>query len=252
MKFRIKRQTFSTRIQAFLCASRYFFFIIGILALSYCSYVLLDAKLYQAYQARRFQHELKDSHASNGNREPVRTSPLPPLEGAKPAKAESLGPTDRGRSPLGRIEISTIGLSAMILEGIDERTLRRAVGHIPGTPLPGQPGNVALAGHRDTFFRALRYIREGDEITLETLGGLYRYRVVSTKVVDPGETRVLDNSDDAILTLVTCYPFSFVGSSPKRFVVRAHKLATTAAGSTSAEGMAPGVRGATTVPQKIR
>ncbi|MGD0791897.1 MAG: class D sortase [Terriglobales bacterium] len=99
---------------------------------------------------------------------------------------------------------------------------------MPGTPLPGQPGNVALAGHRDTFFRALRNIGKGDEITLETLSGLYRYRVDSTKVVDPGETRVLDNSNDAILTLVTCYPFSFVGPAPKRFVVRAHKLAKAA------------------------
>lgn len=249
MKFRIKRKMFPTRIQAFLRGSRYLFFIIGILALSYCGYVLLDAKLYQAYQARRFQQELKASR-STVNSEPVHTL-LPPLEEAKPAKAESLGLTDSGRSPLGRIEISKIGLSAMILEGIDERTLRRAVGHIPGTPLPGQPGNVALAGHRDTFFRALRNIREGDEITLETLSGLYRYRVDSTKVVDPGEMRVLDNSDDAILTLVTCYPFLFVGPAPKRFVVHAH-LATTAVGPTSAEVMVPGVRNATIVPQGIR
>ena len=221
----------------------------GILALSYCSYVLLNAKLYQTYQTLRFQQKLKDSQASNGNREAV--SPIPPQE-AKPARAESLG-TDRTRSPLGRIEINTIGLSAMILEGVDERTLRQAVGHIPGTPLPGQPGNVALAGHRDTFFRALRNIREDDEITLETLSGLYRYRVDSTKVVDPEETRVLENSDDAILTLVTCYPFAFVGSAPKRFVVRAHRLATTAAGPTSTEVMARGVgRARTIVPRRMR
>jgi sortase A len=242
MKYRIERKTFSTRIQAFLRGSRYLFFIIGILALSYCSYVLLDARLYQAYQARRFQQELKDSHASNGNSEPVRTSPLPPLEEAKPARAVSLGLPDRRRSPVGRIEISTISLSAMILEGIDERTLRLAVGHIPGTPLPGQPGNVALAGHRDTFFRALRNIREDDEITLETLSGLYRYRVDSAMVVDPGDTRVLDKSDDAILTLVTCYPFSFVGPAPKRFVVHAHRLSATVTGATSADVIARGVR----------
>jgi len=221
MKFRTKRKMFPTRTQSFRRGIRSLFFIIGILALSYCSWVLLDEKLYQAHQTRRFRQELKDSQASNGNSEPLHTSPLPPLEKAKPARAESLGITDRRRSPLGRIEISTLGLSAMILEGIDERTLRRAVGHIPGTSLPGQPGNVALAGHRDTFFRALRNIHEDDEITLETLSGLYRYRVDSTKVVDPGETRVLDNSDDAFLTLVTCYPFHAVGPAPDRFVVRA-------------------------------
>jgi len=221
MKFRIERKKFSTRIQAFFRGSRYLFFVIGILALSYCGYVLLDARLYQAYQTRRFEQELKDSR-SNVNSEPVHTQ-LPPLEEAKPTRTESVGLSDSRRSPLGRIEISTIGLSAMILEGIDERTLRRAVGHIPGTPLPGQPGNVALAGHRDTFFRALRKIHEDDEITLETLTGLYRYRVDSAMVVDPGDTRVLGKSDDAILTLVTCYPFSFVGPAPKRFVVRAHR-----------------------------
>ncbi len=237
MKFRTKRVTLPTRTQSFLHGSRHFFFIIGILALAYCGYVLLDAKLYQAYQTRQFQQELRDS-PSNANSKPVHDLSLPPLEEAKPARVESLGLTDSGHSPLGRIQISAVGLSAMILEGIDERTLRRAVGHIPGTPLPGQPGNVALAGHRDTFFRALRNIREGDEVTMETLSGLYRYRVDSTKVVDPGETQVLNNSDDAILTLVTCYPFSFVGPAPKRFIVRAHKLATTATGPSSAEVMA--------------
>jgi sortase A len=237
MKFITKRKMFSRRTQSFFRGSRYLFFIIGILALAYCGYVLLDAKLYQAYQTRRFQEELRGSQ-SNAHGEPVGALSLPPLKKAEPALAENLGPTGSSRSPLGRIEIRTIGLSAMILEGSDERTLRRAVGHIPGTPLPGQPGNVALAGHRDTFFRALRNIREGDEITLQTLSGLYRYGVDSTKVVDPGETRVLDTSDDAILTLVTCYPFSYLGPAPKRFIVRAHKLAATAAGPASADVMA--------------
>ncbi len=112
----------------------------------------------------------------------------------------------------------------MILEGIDEGTLRRAVGHIPGTPLPGQRGNIAFAGHRDTFFRGLRKIRQDDEIMLTTLSGSYRYRVDSTKVVEPEETEVLDDADDDLLTLVTCYPFNFIGSAPKRFIVRAHRL----------------------------
>ncbi len=252
MKLRTKRKAFPTRAQSFLGTSRYVFFVIGVLALGYCSYVLLDAKLYQAYQTRRFQQELKNSQASNTNSKPVHASPLPPLEAAVPARTESRGITSPPRSPLGRIEISTIGLSAMILEGIDERTLRRAVGHIPGTPLPGQPGNAALAGHRDTFFRALQNIRVDDEIKLETLSGVYSYRVDSTEVVDPGETRVLDNSDDEILTLVTCYPFSFVGPAPKRFVVRAHKLTTTAAGPANAGIMAREVGRAATVPRGTR
>lgn len=112
----------------------------------------------------------------------------------------------------------------MILEGTDDRTLRRAVGHIPGTPLPGQPGNVAIAGHRDTFFRALRNVRKDDEITLMTLEGSYRYRVDSISVVGPEDTQVLDNSGSDILTLVTCYPFYFVGPAPRRFIVRAQRI----------------------------
>jgi len=124
---------------------------------------------------------------------------------------------------LGRIEIGTIGLSAMILEGTDGKTLRRAVGHIPGTALPGQQGNAAIAGHRDTFFRGLRNILKDDEITLTTSNGTHRYRVDSTQVVEPEDIWVLDHSDESILTLVTCYPFYFVGPAPQRFIVRAHR-----------------------------
>jgi sortase A len=102
--------------------------------------------------------------------------------------------------------------------------LRHAVGHIPGTPLPGQQGNVGLAGHRDTFFRGLRNIQKDDEITLTTLHGSYRYRVDSTRIVRPEDTKVLAATADDFLTLVTCYPFYFVGPAPKRFIVRAHRI----------------------------
>jgi sortase A len=110
----------------------------------------------------------------------------------------------------------------MIQEGIDAKTLRRAVGHIPGIPLPDQRGNMAITMHRDIFFRPLRNIRKGDVIRMTTLSGSYRYWVDSFKIVEPEDTKVLDNSDDAILTLVTCYPFYFVGPAPKRFIVRVH------------------------------
>ena len=138
--------------------------------------------------------------------------------------SEGLAMAGRGGSPLGRIEISTIGLAAMILEGTDARTLRRAVGHIPGTPLPGRQGNVVITGHRDTFFRPLNNIRKDDEITLTTLYGAYRYRVDLTEVVAPEDTDVLADSGDAVLTLVTCYPFYFVSPAPRRFIVRAYMI----------------------------
>jgi sortase A len=204
MKPRIRWRIFlPARINPVLRWSRNVFLIIGLLALSYVGFALLDARLYQAEQARRFERALKETNLARAE---------------SPAIAVSEG------SPLGRIEISAVGLTVMVLEGTDEGTLRRAVGHIRGTPLPGQRGNVALAGHRDTFFRGLRKIRVNDEITLTTLSGSYRYRVDSTKVVKPEETEVLEDYGDDILTLVTCYPFNFVGLAPNRFIVRAHRV----------------------------
>ena len=225
MTFKSKwRMSFPTRTNTFLRWSRQLFFIIGILALGYVGFVLVDAKLYQAYQTWRFQQALEGLKPSVVNGEYLPPPSLPPaLAEANRARAEDLGMASREGSPLGRIEISTIGLAAMILEGTDDGTLRRAVGHIPGTSLPGQEGNVAIAGHRDTFFRPLRNIRKDDEITVTTLKGFYRYRVDSTRVVEPEDIAVLDDSDDAVLTLVTCYPFYFVGSAPQRFIVRAHR-----------------------------
>jgi sortase A len=209
-----------TRTNTVLRWSRQIFFIIGILALGYVGFVLLDAKLYQAYQTWRFQQELKSLEPSIGT-----SDNLPPVPvKANRVKVEGHGVAGREGSPLGQIDISTIGLTAMILEGTDDGTLRRAVGHIPGTALPGQSGNVAIAGHRDTFFRPLRNIHKDDEITLTTLNGSYRYRVDSTKVVGPEGIGVLYDSGEAILTLVTCYPFNFVGAAPQRFIVRAHRL----------------------------
>jgi len=224
MKLRSKWQmSFPTRTNVFLRWSRRLFFLIGILALGYVGFVLVDAKLYQAYQTWRFQQDLEGlKPVSSGEYLPLPSLP-PTLAEANRANAESPRMAGREGSPLGRIEISAIGLEVMILEGIEDETLRRAVGHIPGTALPGQLGNVAIAGHRDTFFRPLRSIRQDDEITLTTLNGTYRYRVDSTRIVEPEDVGVLDDSDDAVLTLVTCYPFNFVGSAPQRFIVRAHR-----------------------------
>ena len=226
MNLKIKRQSaHPTRIALFLRWSQYFFFVVGVLALSYCATVLLDKWLFQAYQTWRFERALKDAQTSARTIQQPASSPLLPAQAeADRARAESFGIDGLAGSPLARIEISSIGLAAMIMEGVDGRTLRHALGHIPGTPLPGQQGNVAIAGHRDTFFRGLRNIRKDDEITLTTLNGTYRYRVDSTQVLAPEHTEVLDDSGEAILTLVTCYPFYFVGSAPKRFIVHAHRV----------------------------
>jgi sortase A len=125
---------------------------------------------------------------------------------------------------IGRIDIQRLGLSVIVVEGISSRVLRRAAGHISGTALPGHPGNIGISGHRDTFFRPLRNIKQNDVITLTTLLGAYRYRVVFTKVVGANDVAVLEPSGHEVLTLVTCYPFYFVGSAPDRFIMRAERI----------------------------
>jgi sortase A len=122
---------------------------------------------------------------------------------------------------IAQIEIPSLGLKAMVDEGVSTGTLRKAVGHIPGTALPGEGGNVALAGHRDTFFRKLNGLKPNDVVVLTTISGEYRYRVHSTQVVDPSDSRVLIQSGRPSLTLVTCYPFYYIGPAPKRFIVKA-------------------------------
>jgi sortase A len=137
---------------------------------------------------------------------------------AAPAAAPSTA-APVSRSLVGRIQIPRLNLSAVAREGVDVTTLRLAVGHIPGTGLPGEPGNAGFAAHRDTFFRPLRSVRKGDEVIVTTPGGVYRYAVTGTRIVQPDDMSVLNPSAGATLTLVTCYPFDFVGSAPQRFIV---------------------------------
>jgi sortase A len=125
---------------------------------------------------------------------------------------------------VGMIEIPAVGLATRVLEGSDARILRLSVGHIPGTALPGPSGNVGLAGHRDTYFRSLRRIKAGDEIRLTTVAGTFKYRVVSLRVVLPSAIEVLNDTQQPTLTLVTCYPFDFVGAAPQRLIVHAEMV----------------------------
>ena len=222
MMFKIIRPP--TRRALFLRWARFFFLAVSVLALTYCATVLLDQWLFQAYQTWRFERALKDAQTYAHTINQTASSPPSAQAEAARARAASFGIDGLAGSPLGRIEIGAIGVAAMIMEGVDGRTLRHAVGHIPGTPRPGQPGNVALAGHRDTFFRGLRNIHKDDEITLTTLHGSYRYSVDSTQVVEPEDIQVLGATADDFLTLVTCYPFYFVGPAPQRFIVRAHRI----------------------------
>lgn len=116
----------------------------------------------------------------------------------------------------GRLEIPRLNLSVMVMEGDADSILRLGAGHVPGTPM-------AIAGHRDTFFRPLKDIKLNDTIRFTTPDGSSEYRVVSTQIVGPTDTSVLDAKDDSTLTLITCYPFYYIGPAPKRFIIQAQK-----------------------------
>jgi len=136
---------------------------------------------------------------------------------------------DPAPAPLAVLRIPKIRLEVPVLSGTDERTLDRAVGHIEDTAQPGTVGNAGIAGHRDGFFRGLKDLAAGDAIELETLQGKDVYRVERIWIVDPDDVSVLDPTSAPALTLVTCYPFYFIGSAPQRFIVRAVRIRDTTA-----------------------
>jgi sortase A len=171
-------------------------FAAGLLALGYAAYVVADAKAFQAIEQQRFEHA---------------------REGAGTAPALVDG------GSIGEIQIPRLGLAAVVVQGDSAAILRRAVGHLAGTALPGESGNVVLAGHRDTFFRPLKQVHAGDAITLKTRAGDFEYLVESTAVVRPGDVRVLQPTRTRTLTLITCFPFSYLGPAPDRFIVRARQ-----------------------------
>ena len=161
-------------------------------------------------QAYHFQHEqsrVLDSGHSSGR-----------------AAAATLPDAGDPSAPIGRLDIPRLDMSAVVMSGDDDATLRNAVGHLSDTPLPWQDGNTALAGHRDTFFRPLERIHIGDDIYFTTRHGRFRYRVRRTIVVEPEDLWVLDPSAKPTLTLITCYPFRYLGSAPRRFIVQAERI----------------------------
>ena len=233
------------------------FLLIGITALGYYGYVQSDTYLFQAYQSWRLDQLQQGKPATitvylkqwvpiewiTGDSTAPNTSSAKHPSGQQDGKAsDSKAPGSNGSgndshsnsrgawkgpegSLVGRIMIPSLKLSAIILEGVQPKTLQSAVGHMPGTPLPGESGNVELAAHRDTFFRGLRNVQKGDSITLSTLSGAtYDYRVDSLVVVSPNDMDILTASAGPGLNLITCYPFNFIGAAPKRFVVHATEV----------------------------
>jgi sortase A len=174
----------------------YFFLAFGVLALGYAGFVFADSNAYQALEMKKFElsGRLSEPHIL--------------------AEGEVIG----------EIQVPRLGLSVMVVQGDSSASLRHAVGHLAKSALPGEWGNVVLAGHRDTYFRPLRDIRLGDEIRFKTLENNFEYVVESIEVVAPRDIRVLEVFTGNDLTFITCFPFYYVGPAPKRFVVRAREV----------------------------
>jgi sortase A len=129
----------------------------------------------------------------------------------------------REGAPIGLIEIPRLGLSSVVLEGDDTEALLLGVGHLSDTPLPWHGGNTVFAAHRDTFFRPLAHIRKNDVIKFSTADAEFEYVVTELKVVEPTAVEVLEPTTAATLTLITCFPFDYIGPAPQRFIVRAER-----------------------------
>jgi len=169
----------------------------GLLSLAYVALIVIDANAYQRSERRRFEQR---------------------------GPATSVAPVVVEGATIGEIQISRLGLAAIVVQGDAANILQRAVGHLAESALPGESGNVVLAGHRDTFFRPLKRIRVGDTIRLRTVKGDFEYEVESTAVVSPDAIEVLQPTGGRTLTLITCFPFGFVGPAPNRFIVRAREI----------------------------
>jgi sortase A len=175
---------------------------LGIAAVGYAGGVVAYGGISQRYASWKFDEETA-----------LAADRVPAMEGSRVDVHEG----DR----VGRLEIARLGLSVMVFQGIEESALAAGAGHVPGTPPPGGDGNVVIAAHRDTYFRKLSGILAGDRIRVITRLGTYEYVVESSETVDPEDTQVMESRDRNELTLITCYPFYFVGSAPRRFIVHA-------------------------------
>jgi sortase A len=178
-----------------------------------------------AVGARR---ELQRFAASQPAAAPAPSAPDQRLWSAARVRAWLDTQTGPSPPPLAVLRIPGIDLEVAVLEGTDDWTLNRAVGHIEGTANPGDAGNSGIAGHRDGFFRGLKDVHAGDTLELEMRDAIQRYRVERTWIVEPDDVSVLDPTAAPAITLVTCYPFYFVGSAPQRFIVRAVRIGPTA------------------------
>jgi LPXTG-site transpeptidase (sortase) family protein len=188
----------------------------GVALGAWCAAVLVEARFHNAVP-------ISNQRSAISNQLVVTQTAVPVLPGdAGDAKRNPLSaPAPAAGTLLGRLEAPSVKMSTSVLEGSDDGTLSRGAGHIEDTPFPGQAGNIGIAGHRDTVFRPLRNIKVGDPLNLTTADRTYRYRISKTLIVGPDDVYVLNPTEQPTLTLVTCFPFEFIGHAPKRYVIQA-------------------------------
>jgi sortase A len=205
------------------------FLLLGLGCLGYCGYMLSQERLNQSYDNWVFEQHIAGRQTVNVADYLREKTPLAFLvKDSEPPPAQTQPPPLARDALLGKVAIDRLSLFAMVREGVDAATLRDAVGHVPSTALPGHSGNFALAAHRDTLFRALKDIRQDDVITFQSPVQTFTYKVEDTRIVRPTDVSVLRSNGTESLTLITCYPFYYVGSAPERFIVRARLVSETA------------------------
>lgn len=192
----------------------YFFLMVGLLAFGYCDSAVARGQNVQTPDIAKFKYAA------------LRAASAPISESAV----------------IGEIIVPRLSLKVLVAEGVSDDVLKRAAGHIPETPLPGEWGNVAVAAHRNTFFRPLQRIHLGDVIALKTADASYLYQVEYTSIVEPTDVQVLQSSGAHTLTLITCFPFNYVGSAPHRFIVRAREVRASTEGISEHEIFSPELR----------
>jgi sortase A len=193
-------------------------FVVGLFLLSLWAAGSLGARVMQSLENRRLEEALRAARATDSDLDPSHQR----NEAGEPGFLATLSRERAGSGQsIGLLEIPRLGVSATIAEGTGALTLLYSIGHVEGTSFPGEPGNAALAGHRDSLFRKLKDVEPGDRIHIVTPDGAFEYRTSRTDVVERSDTEVLDPTEQATLTLVTCYPFHAIGPAPRRFIVRA-------------------------------
>lgn len=197
-------------------AARLLLFLIGIVCLGIYCYSYVYRTTYQLYEGWRFDHETAEPPTTPDEKPASLPVVLPDPDHGTRSRGSSVS-----ANVIGRISIPRLHLSAIVQEGVDDVTLSRAVGHIPGTALPGETGNIGIAGHRDTFFRTLKDLQPQDEIDFTTHSGRFHYTVESLRIVEPSDVNVLKPDGGQTLTIVTCFPFQYIGNAPRRFIVHA-------------------------------